>query len=70
MGRLPYTWDKLEEIIMTQLDNLDAMNDLICVMKEQTDLITRMNKKLRTELDEVNRKVYQVRKWPLYKGNI
>ncbi len=39
MGRLRYTKEQLEQIVFTQLENLDAMNDLLKIMKLQNELI-------------------------------
>ncbi len=49
---LRYTKAHLEEIVYTQLENLNAMHDLLRIMKEQNDLIHNVNKKLKHELDE------------------
>lgn len=40
-----YTKADLEKIVYTQLENLDAMHDLLKIMKVQNDLLERMNKK-------------------------
>ncbi len=53
MGKLRYTKEHLEQIVLTQLDNLEAMNDLIASMKKQTELVTKINKKLEDELNGV-----------------
>lgn len=41
-----YTKADLEKIVYTQLENLDAMHDLLKIMKVQNDLLERMNKRL------------------------
>lgn len=50
MGRYKYTKEQLEQIVFTQLENLDAMNDLLRIMKLQNELIEGANKKLRDEI--------------------
>ncbi|HVD99822.1 MAG TPA: hypothetical protein VNB90_16555 [Cytophagaceae bacterium] len=61
---MPYTKAKLESLVATQLENLDAMNDLLKIMKEQNELLHCVNKKLSEELSEVKNKciVYPTRK--------
>ena len=41
-----YTKADLEKIVYSQLENLDAMHDLLKIMKVQNDLLERMNKRL------------------------
>ena len=41
-----YTKADLEKIVYTQLENLDAMHDLLKIIKVQNDLLERMNKRL------------------------
>jgi hypothetical protein len=41
-----YTKSDLEHIVYTQLDNLNAMHDLIRIMKTQNDPLEKANKKL------------------------
>jgi hypothetical protein len=50
MARLKYTRDQLEQIVLTQLENLDAMHDLMRIMKTQSELIEKINKKLQEEI--------------------
>ncbi len=57
MGKLPYTKEHLERIVLTQLENLDVMHDYMIIIKKQTELVERMNKKLEAELSEVKEKV-------------
>lgn len=52
MGRLRYTKEQLEQIVFTQLENLNAMNDLLKIMKLQNELIENTNKKLKDEISE------------------
>lgn len=53
-----YTKADLEQIVMTQLENLNAMNDLLSIMKVQNDLLHQVNKKLKEEISEVKKKQY------------
>ncbi len=57
MGKLPDTKEHLERIILTQLENLDAMHDYMIIVKKQTELVVQMNKKLERELSTVKDKV-------------
>lgn len=57
-----YTKADLERIVMTQLENLNAMNDLLCIMKVQNELIQNANKKLKEEISEFKEKVYRLKK--------
>lgn len=52
MSRLRYTKEQLEQIVFTQLENLNAMNDLLKIMKLQNELIENTNKKLKDEISE------------------
>lgn len=45
-----YTKSQLEELIYSQLENLNAMNDLISIMRHQNDLLKNANKKLKEEI--------------------
>lgn len=47
-----YTKADLEEIVYTQLDNLNAMHDLLGIMKVQNDLIQNINQTLREEIGQ------------------
>ncbi|MBI1222505.1 MAG: hypothetical protein GC180_07875 [Bacteroidetes bacterium] len=40
------------QIVFTQLENLNAMNDLLKIMKLQNELIENTNKKLKDEISE------------------
>jgi len=42
---MKYTKADLERIVFTQLENLNAMNDLLSIMKVQNELIKNANKK-------------------------
>ncbi|QSB25891.1 hypothetical protein [Flavobacterium sp. CLA17] len=59
-----YTKANLEEIVMMQLENLNAMNDLLSIMKLQNELLHNTNKKLKDEISEFKEKcfTYQVGK--------
>lgn len=59
---LRYTKADLERIVMTQLENLNAMNDLLSIMKVQNELIHNANKKLKEEISEFKEKVYNFKK--------
>lgn len=41
-----YTKAQLKEIVFCQLENLDAMHDLLRIMKVQNELLTNLNVKL------------------------
>ena len=47
-----YTKADLEEIVYKQLDNLNAMHDLLRIMKVQNDLIQNINQTLREEISQ------------------
>lgn len=53
-----YTKADLERIVLTQLENLNGMNDLLSIMKVQNELIQNANKKLRDEISEFKQKQY------------
>lgn len=53
-----YTKADLEQIVLIQLENLNAMHDLLQIMKLQNELITSANKKLKDEITEFKRKLY------------
>jgi len=55
---MKYTKADLERIVFTQLENLNAMNDLLSIMKVQNELIQNANKKLRDEISEFKQKQY------------
>lgn len=57
MGRYRYTKADLEQIIGVQLENLNAIHDLLAIMKLQNELIKNANIKLRDEIDEFKKKV-------------
>ena len=47
-----YTKTDLEQIVYRQLENLDAMHDLLRIMKVQNDLIQKINQTLREEIGQ------------------
>jgi len=59
-----YTKSDLEQIVYTQLENLNAMHDLLNIMKVQNELLHNANKKLKDEISEFKEKqqVYPTRK--------
>jgi len=59
---MKYTKADLERIVFTQLENLNAMNDLLSIMKVQNELIQNANKKLRDEISEFKQKQYPTRR--------
>ncbi len=53
-----YTKADLEQIVMTQLENLNAMHDLLSIMKTQNELLHNANKKLKDEISEFKEKYF------------
>ena len=47
-----YTKADLEELVYCQLENLNAMNDLISIMRFQNELLENANKKLKAEISD------------------
>lgn len=54
-----YTKADLEALVYHQLENLDAMHDLLRLMKEQNELLARANKQLKEAVSEEVAKPYQ-----------
>ncbi|QMU64965.1 MAG: hypothetical protein GKR88_12140 [Flavobacteriaceae bacterium] len=52
-----YTKTDLEKIVYTQLDNLNAIHDLLRIMKLQNELIENANKKLRDEVIDFKKRI-------------
>ncbi len=52
-----YTKADLEKIVYTQLDNLNAIHDLLRIMKMQNELIENANKKLKDEVIDFKKRV-------------
>ena len=58
-----YTKADLEKIVHTQLENLNAIHDLLKIMKLQNELIENANKKLKDEITDFKKRVdYGIRK--------
>lgn len=57
-----YTKSDLEEIVSVQRENLNAMHDLLSIMKHQNELLDSANKKLKDEITDFKTKIYLVRK--------
>lgn len=53
-----YTKADLERIVSMQYENLNAIHDLLSIMKHQNELLTNANKKLKDEINGVKRKMY------------
>ncbi len=53
-----YTKADLERIVSVQLENLNAMHDLLSIMKVQNELIHNANKKLKEEILDFKVKTY------------
>ena len=53
-----YTKADLEEIVSTQLENLNAIHDLLSIMKHQNELLEKANKKLKDEVSDFKQKMY------------
>jgi len=53
-----YTKADLQELVSTQLDNLNAMHDLLSIMKHQNELLERANTKLKDEISDFKQKMY------------
>ncbi|MDO5980564.1 hypothetical protein [Flavivirga spongiicola] len=63
MPRTRYTKAQLEQIVYAQLENLNAIHDLLRIMKVQNELIDNANKKLRDEVIDFKKRVnYGTRK--------
>ncbi|WP_034045537.1 hypothetical protein [Wocania ichthyoenteri] len=52
-----YTKADLERIVYTQLDNLNAIHDLLRIMKLQNELIENANKRLKDEIIDFKKRV-------------
>jgi len=53
-----YTKADLEQIVSMQYENLNAMNDLLQIMKLQNELLESANKKLKDETSGFKQKLY------------
>lgn len=52
MSCYTYTKAQLEQIVFTQLENLDVMNDLLRITKLQNELLEKVSMKLKDEISE------------------
>ncbi|AXP82540.1 hypothetical protein CJ739_3478 [Mariniflexile rhizosphaerae] len=52
-----YTKADLEKIVYTQLENLNAIHDLLRIMKIQNELIENANKRLKDEISDFKMRV-------------
>ena len=57
-----YTKADLEQIVFVQLENLNAMHDLLSIMKHQNELLNSVNKKLKDEITDFKQKLYSTQK--------
>ncbi|QMU64581.1 MAG: hypothetical protein GKR88_09985 [Flavobacteriaceae bacterium] len=57
-----YTKADLEKIVSVQLENLNAIHDLLSIMKYQNELLNSANKKLKDEITDFKQKLYPTRK--------
>lgn len=56
MSNSRYTKADLEDLVCCQLENLNAMHDLLNIMKVQNELLHNVNRKLKEEIAEVKDK--------------
>ncbi len=54
-----YTKADLEALVCCQLENLNAMHDLLRIMKTQNELLENANKKLHREVSDFKEKFYR-----------
>ena len=59
---MKYTKADFERIVMTQFENLNAMYDLLSIMKVENELLDNANKKLKDEVNDFKQKFYSQRK--------
>ena len=52
-----YTKADLERIVYTQLENLNAIHDLLRIMKLQNELIESANKKIKEEIIDLKKRM-------------
>lgn len=52
-----YTKADLEQIVYSQLENLNAIHDLLSIMKHQNELIENANKKLKDEITDFKKTI-------------
>lgn len=56
MRQSKYTKADLEELVSCQLETLNAMHDLLSIMKLQNELLHNANKKVKDEISEFKEK--------------
>lgn len=61
--RITYTKSDIEQIVFTQLENLNAMHDLLNIMKVQNELLRNADKKLKDEISEFKEKQHVYPIW-------
>ncbi|GAB5523443.1 MAG: hypothetical protein Roseis2KO_13150 [Roseivirga sp.] len=54
-----YTKADLEALVSCQLENLNAMHDLLRIMKTQNELLDKTNKRLKQEISGTKEKLYK-----------
>jgi len=54
----PYTKAQLQEVVLTQLENLEAMHDLLNIIKNQNELLKNLNSRLKDEIREFKEKQF------------
>lgn len=55
--RRKYTKADLEELVYLQLENLNAVHDLIGILKHQNDLLEQVNGSFKTEILRFKKKI-------------
>ena len=58
-----YTKADLEALVSCQLENLNAMHDLLRIMKTQNELLENANKKLKDEVTDFKARYYKTGKF-------
>lgn len=58
MGKLRYSKAHLEELVFTQLENLNAIHDLLRIIKAQNELLQKANDKLSKQLADHKSTIY------------
>ncbi|WP_136465117.1 hypothetical protein [Flagellimonas onchidii] len=53
-----YTKADLEKVVYAQLENLNAMHDLLSIMKHQNELLEKANTRLKDEISDFKQKMY------------
>ncbi len=71
MGKLRYTKEEMEEVILIQLANLDSLGEQNRLLKEQNELLVKLNHKIIEEVCEDKKKIVpypNLRKKPTKRG--